>query len=110
MEELKKYFIDGEEVSREEFEERLEEEVKEYVENNYDDLLDECYEPFEIGCCSFYASEILKRCDPIAYNCGLDDEIDEQISEATWQLEEYGAYEVNGYDFEIVEVEEEGEE
>lgn len=32
-----------------------------------DELLDECYEPMQIGGLTFYASDILYNCDPIAY-------------------------------------------
>lgn len=110
MKELKKYLIDGEEVTQEEFEERLEEEIGEYVRDNYDELLDEAYDSYKIGYCEFYASEVLKRCDVVAYNCGLNDYIDSELSEATWSLERYGVYEVNDYEFEIEEVEEEEEE
>lgn len=110
MKELKKYLIDGEEVTKEEFEERLEEELEEYVRDNYDDLLNDCYEEVEVGYCTFTVSEILKKCDPVAYNCGMNDEIDNRISDASWELERYGTYEVNGYEFEIEEVEEEEEE
>ena len=108
--ENKRYLIDGEEVTKEEFEERLEKEVDEYVRDNYDDLLDECYGPYEIGYCTLYASEILKNCDPIAYSCAMHDYIDSELGEATWEVEEYGFYEVNGYKFKIEEIEEEEKE
>lgn len=39
----------------------------------YNDFLDECYEKYNIGNIEFYASDILKSCDPIAYKCGLND-------------------------------------
>lgn len=108
--ENKKYLIDGEEVSQEEFEERLSELIREYVECEYDNILDDCYGTFKVGYCDFYASEVLKQCDPVAYNCGLDDEIDYKSSDAIYEVEEYGTYEINGYVFEIEEVEEEEKE
>lgn len=41
-------------------------------EEQYCDMLDECY-PAVFGICP---SRILKECDPIAYNCGLSDYVD----------------------------------
>ena len=42
-------------------------------ESRYDDDLDSCYGEIKIGCCTFYPSQILKECDPIAYRCGFSD-------------------------------------
>ena len=39
----------------------------------YDNFLDECYEKYNIGIMQFYPSDILKSCDPIAYECGMND-------------------------------------
>jgi len=39
----------------------------------YDNMLDECYPDQVMG---IPASEILKKCDPIAYSCGFDDWLD----------------------------------
>lgn len=51
---------------------------------SYEELLD-CDGPISIGTLKYYPSEILKKCDPIAYRCGLLDYIDsidlEEISE-----------------------------
>ena len=38
----------------------------------YDDMLNECYE----GVFNLLPSTILEQCDPIAYNCGLNDYYD----------------------------------
>lgn len=45
------------------------------AEQQYDDMLDELY-PVEIGGMSFCASRVLKELDPIAYNCGFSDWLD----------------------------------
>jgi hypothetical protein len=37
----------------------------------FDEMLDECYEPFKIGEMTFYASDILRDCDPIAYRIAV---------------------------------------
>lgn len=55
------------ELALEEFE--LDESM--YV-DQYDDMLDQCYE----GVFDILPSRILKECDPIAYNCGLSDFVD----------------------------------
>lgn len=41
-------------------------------ERDYDEWLDEIYEPYEI-CGTFYASDVLKNCDPIMYETGKSD-------------------------------------
>ena len=47
----------------------------------YDDFLDGSSETYKIGTMEFYASKILKACDPIAYNCGESDYIDMLLSD-----------------------------
>lgn len=47
----------------------------------YDDLLDEQGE-IEIGIYKFLPSQILKKCDPVAYDQGLLDFADYMISNA----------------------------
>lgn len=42
-------------------------------EEMYDNFLDDCYEKYIVSGIKFYASEILKNCDPIAYRCGMSD-------------------------------------
>jgi len=43
------------------------------LEEEYDDMIDECSEEIKIGYISFLPSRVLKECDPIAYRCGLSD-------------------------------------
>jgi hypothetical protein len=43
----------------------------------FDEMLDECYEPFKIGEMTFYASDILRDCDPIAYRIAVGEYEDE---------------------------------
>ena len=100
---MEKYLIDNEEYSEEAFNELLEEEIREYVENNYDDILDEIYEPYKIGCCTFDASRVLIELDPIAYNCGINDEVNARLSDAQYALERDGRFVLYGYYFEIEE-------
>jgi hypothetical protein len=42
----------------------------------YDEMLDECYPVIKIGYSEFYASTVLKECDPIAYRVGAADYAD----------------------------------
>ena len=48
-------------------------EVEKYTEEDYDNMLDDCYDPLVIGDITLDASRVLKECDPIAYNCGFSD-------------------------------------
>lgn len=41
--------------------------TQEYLEESFDVALDDLYGYFTVGTMSFYASDILKSCDPIAY-------------------------------------------
>ena len=46
----------------------------------YDDMLNEVYPTFKIGYMEYYASDIWKAVDPIAYELGFQDFV-ESISE-----------------------------
>jgi hypothetical protein len=43
------------------------------IEEQYNEMLDECYPVVKIGYMEFYPSQILKNCDPIAYQIGLSE-------------------------------------
>lgn len=43
---------------------------------DFDELLDSCYEPYQIGKITFYASDILKKMDPICYRIEKQDYFD----------------------------------
>lgn len=36
-------------------------------ESDFDEMLDECHETYNLGGMTFYPSDVLKSCDPIAY-------------------------------------------
>ena len=42
----------------------------------FEEMLDDCYEPFRIGQMEYRPSYVLKQVDPVAYHCGLTDYID----------------------------------
>ena len=48
-------------------------EIQQDLENQFDEMLDECYPIVRIGGIHFYPSQILKECDPIAYRVALSD-------------------------------------
>lgn len=70
---------------------------------NYDEMLDDCNDPYKIGTLTFYPSEILSKCDPVAYRCGISDEISNQIEEAEYELYNYGICEFDKFTFEITD-------
>lgn len=104
---MKKFYLNEEEITEEEFNKQLEGCVAEYIDNNYDDLIDEDNEEYRIGYLTFSASEVLKKCDPIAYNCGFSDYESDILEEAKCELENHGYYEISNEKFEIEEEEEE---
>lgn len=106
----RKFIIDGDELEESKFWDWLREDIRESVEENYDDLIDDGYETFKIGYCEFTASEILKNCDPVAYRCGIDDFVDSELSDAQSELDRYGRYDAGKRVYEIVEEDEEEDE
>ena len=42
-------------------------------ESDFNDFLDDCYESVTIAGMVFYASDVLKSCDPVAYRCAKSD-------------------------------------
>ena len=44
----------------------------------FENMLDECYEPYTAMGGNYYPSDILKSCDPIAYNCAFSDFFDDE--------------------------------
>ncbi len=43
------------------------------IEDMFDEMLDETYPVVKIGELTFYPSQILKECDPIAYRIGVSE-------------------------------------
>lgn len=100
---MKKFYLNEEEITKKEFNEQLEECIAEYIDNNYDDLLDEGCDEYKLGYLTFSASTILKNCDPVAYRCDKSDYESSLLEDAQYELENYGSYEINGETFEIEE-------
>ena len=53
-----------------------EQHTQEELEEMFDEMLDETYPEFKIGYSTFYPSQILANCDPIAYQISVDEYID----------------------------------
>lgn len=105
-----KYLVNDVELTKEEFEQRLEEEVRNQCDDSYDEYIDESDNEINIWGMHYSPSEVLKNVDPIAYRCGIDDYINSVLSDAKYELESYGITEVNGFKFKIDDSEEEEEE
>lgn len=65
----------------------------------FEEILDECYEEFKIGCCTFYPSDIMKELDPTAFRIGAQENVDSLAEDG--QL-----YESDGDYYNTFEVEE----
>lgn len=57
------------------------------IEEQYKEMLDDAYGIIKIGYSEFYASDVLRECDPIAYRIGLS-EYEDQIREEEEEEEE----------------------
>ena len=57
-------------------------------EQEYCDFLDDCCEVVKIGTLRYNPSNVLKSVDEIAFNCGLSEYNDEQISELENQIKD----------------------
>lgn len=55
------------------------------LEQRYNEMLDECYEPIKICSYEYAPSVALLRVDPIAYSVGLSDWIDSQLGETIFE-------------------------
>lgn len=107
---MKKYLVDEIEMSEDEFNMRLEYEIQEYCDSNYDEWLDESDE-VKIGSLSYYPSQVLKAVDPIAYSCGLSDYESSELENAQYALENGDReYYVNGFNFSIKDDSDESDE
>lgn len=61
-----------------EIEHKTDFEIQQELEDRFDQFMDEVYPPVQIGYLTFYPSQILKECDPIAYRIALSEFEDEE--------------------------------
>jgi hypothetical protein len=59
------------------------------LEDMFDRDLDDMYEPYQIGYGKFYASDILKECDPIAYRLSKYEYAEHLAENADIYVEDY---------------------
>lgn len=104
-----KFLVNGGEVSREEFDSKLEENINKECESTYDDYLDECNQEINIEDSTFSPSLVLERCDPTAYKRGVSDYQSDELEKAEYELDHADFIVVGDDEFSIV-VEENGEE
>lgn len=78
----------------------------ECTESEFDEMLDDCHETYNLGGMTFYPSDILKSCDPIAYR------ISKSEYESNYDLDDCGEYnglkdelEILEYELELLEAE-----
>jgi hypothetical protein len=101
---MKKYLINDEEVNEEEFNAQLEDDVDRYCEDIYDDMIDDTNEEVHIGSLTYSPSLVLKCCDEVAYRCGLSDYQSCELSDAQYQLNQYGEVDVLDDTFTVEEI------
>lgn len=104
-----KYLVDGIEMQELEFWSEFSNIIQDYVDENLDDFIDEENEMVQIGSLTYYPSQVLKDCDPIAYRCYGDDLHNHFYCDFKYELEHYGECQVNGTEFIIEDNEEEEE-
>lgn len=104
-----KYLVDGIEMQELEFWSEFSNIIQDYVDENLDDFIDEENEMVSIGSLTYYPSQVLKDCDPIAYRCYGDDLHNHFYCDFKYELEHYGEVEINGTTFIIEDNEEEEE-
>lgn len=64
------------------------------AEEEFEELLNECYESVKVGCCEWDAGQIMRELDPVAFRCGVSDMLadDEQFVEVDGQY--YRVYDI----------------
>lgn len=98
-----KYYIDGQEVNKYEFEEGLREEIKDCCEEEFDEMLDETHGEIEVVGIKYDASTVLEKVDPIAYHMEFLNYVDYIYSDRYYELECNEEITLNGVTFEMIE-------
>jgi hypothetical protein len=98
---MRKFIINDVEVEEAEFNSRLEEAIENNVIAGYDDLLDDSYAEVEVAGMIFSPSQVLRQCDPVAYRCGIAEEVSYVLADSQVDLERGREVEFDGNTFEI---------
>lgn len=93
------YLVDGQPIEgdglssgHDRWREMLEEDIRAHVEAHYDEIIDDSEPEIRIWSCVFSPSMVLKKCDPIAYRCGIDDTVNQLLEDALYELDCRGSY------------------
>ena len=54
---------------------------REYSEDDYEEMLNDIYDTVKIGALEYEPGRVLREVDPIAFDCGRDDEVDSIVNE-----------------------------
>ena len=101
---MKKYYlVDNKKFDEEGFYDKLNDVLEDFVDRNYDKILDERYGKINIAGCDFDASRILRELDPILYNVHISDIKNEYYEEEKYFIEKDKKRYVAGFIFEIIE-------
>ena len=108
---MMKYVIDGK-LEFESVKECAEYIVENVVtEEEYDEMLDDCYEMVNICGYEYYPSYALKNLDSIAYTCAFNDYRNDKLTDVEYELERMeNEEEMNFYGYVVVCIEEVEEE
>ena len=104
-----KYLLNNEITTEEIFWNEYEKAIYSYVEENIDEIIDEENEIITIGSLTYYASDVLKNTDPVAYRCYISDTVDYFYGDYKYSLEREEEVEIDGSTFQILEDESEAE-
>lgn len=52
--------------------------------DQYNDMLNDCYDEVSVGGMTWTPSEVLEKMDPVAYRCGFNDFEDSQLQDGSW--------------------------
>lgn len=56
------------------------------LEQQHDDMLDECCDPVKIGTLTYLPSAVLQSVDPVAYNCSFSDWLGTSMDDVVIEL------------------------
>lgn len=106
---MTRYYVNDEERNEHDFWNLLDEAITNEVEENLDDIIDEENEVIRIGSLTYYPSDVLKNCDPVAYHCYALDIINWYYEDDKYELERGDEVERDGTSFRIEDEEDEDE-
>ena len=98
------WYHDGEEIEESDIYDIVDEE---YTDDDYEQLLTDCYGTLEVGEFEWDAGEVLRAMDEVAFECGRSEEVDRITCEI---IDSKGASWGNFFGFEWIEPDDEDDE